>query len=271
MAGASKGHLHAGHKAATTRCARQITPTPLLEGNHPRAKQGSGPTSFRSRDVPEPVQTFTKWQNQFLNLQRTFPRTRAAKGLGYGVPLAGPGAEGRQSLETDHEDSQPHVEAGLDVGQRDFNQPLGEEIRNGAVRASCPLPEGKAGWAVEWVPWMGLPYSAEQGRTAVWGPWVCLAWHMDARLSGIEWQNPTRTRHGWQWHVKDGISKWIESWKTRDFKGVKNDDLWRVLNDINSPMIEWKWVKAHAGNPENEKADKLAHDQALKQKEILKG
>ena len=72
-------------------------------------------------------------------------------------------------------------------------------------------------------------------------------------------------------YVKDGISKWIESWKTRDFKDVKNDDLWRVLNDINSPMIEWKWVKAHAGNPENEKADKLAHDQALKQKEILKG
>jgi ribonuclease HI len=34
-------------------------------------------------------------------------------------------------------------------------------------------------------------------------------------------------------------------------------------------MIEWKWVKAHAGNPENERADKLAHDQALKQKEIL--
>ena len=72
-------------------------------------------------------------------------------------------------------------------------------------------------------------------------------------------------------YVKDGISKWIESWKTRDFKDVKNDDLWRVLNDINSPMIEWKWVKAHAGNPENEKAYKLAHDQALKQKEILKG
>ena len=72
-------------------------------------------------------------------------------------------------------------------------------------------------------------------------------------------------------YVKDGITKWMSSWVVKDFKDVKNDDLWRTLNEINSPMIEWKWVKAHAGNVENEKADKLAHDQALKQKEILKG
>jgi transcription initiation factor TFIIB len=70
-------------------------------------------------------------------------------------------------------------------------------------------------------------------------------------------------------YVKDGITKWMPAWVAKNFKDVKNDDLWRTLNEINSPMVEWKWVKAHAGNPENEKADKLAHDQAVKQKETL--
>ena len=70
-------------------------------------------------------------------------------------------------------------------------------------------------------------------------------------------------------YVKDGISKFIDDWKARDFKDVKNDDLWRTLNQINSPMIDWKWVKAHVGNPENEKVDKLARAQAFKQKDII--
>ena len=70
-------------------------------------------------------------------------------------------------------------------------------------------------------------------------------------------------------YVKDGITKWMNMWINRNFKDVKNDDLWKILSDLafNDDRIKWKWVKAHAGNPENEKADKLAHDQALKQKE----
>ena len=71
-------------------------------------------------------------------------------------------------------------------------------------------------------------------------------------------------------YVVDSVTKWLPGWVERNFKDVKNDDLWRTLNQLISPMIDWKWVKAHAGNPENEKADKLAHDQALKQKETLK-
>ena len=70
-------------------------------------------------------------------------------------------------------------------------------------------------------------------------------------------------------YVKDGITKWITAWKNKDFKDVKNDDLWRILYDLNSSMIDWTWVKAHAGNEENEKVDKLARAQALKQKEII--
>ena len=70
-------------------------------------------------------------------------------------------------------------------------------------------------------------------------------------------------------YVVDSVTKWMTGWVNRDFKDVKNDDLWRTLNQIMSPMIDWKWVKAHVGNPENEKADKLAHNQAIKQKENL--
>jgi len=68
-------------------------------------------------------------------------------------------------------------------------------------------------------------------------------------------------------YVKDGITKWIEKWKLKDYKDVKNDDLWKLLDKENGPSIEWRWVKAHAGNPENERVDELARQEAVKQKD----
>ncbi len=65
-------------------------------------------------------------------------------------------------------------------------------------------------------------------------------------------------------YVKDGISKWIHGWKrngwkTADKKPVKNEELWRALDDaIQRHEISWHWVKGHAGHPENERADELA-------------
>lgn len=67
-------------------------------------------------------------------------------------------------------------------------------------------------------------------------------------------------------YLRDGITKWIHGWKrngwkTADRKPVKNEDLWRVLDDIISTHdISWHWVKGHAGHPENERADALARD-----------
>ncbi|WP_262695869.1 ribonuclease HI [Kordiimonas aquimaris] len=66
-------------------------------------------------------------------------------------------------------------------------------------------------------------------------------------------------------YVKDGITKWIigwkaKGWKTAAKKPVKNEDLWRMLDDVSANHdIDWKWVKGHAGNPENERADALAN------------
>jgi ribonuclease HI len=66
-------------------------------------------------------------------------------------------------------------------------------------------------------------------------------------------------------YVMKGITTWIHAWKrkgwrTADKKPVKNDDLWRQLDELrNRHEIEWHWVKGHAGHPENERADELAN------------
>lgn len=66
-------------------------------------------------------------------------------------------------------------------------------------------------------------------------------------------------------YVKDGITSWIHNWKKRgwrtaDNKPVKNAELWQRLDALVSQhTIEWRWVKGHAGNPGNERADALAN------------
>jgi len=65
-------------------------------------------------------------------------------------------------------------------------------------------------------------------------------------------------------YVMKGISEWIHSWKRRgwrtaDGKPVKNDDLWRRLDEARSRHdVKWHWVKGHAGHELNERADELA-------------
>ena len=69
-------------------------------------------------------------------------------------------------------------------------------------------------------------------------------------------------------YVMDGLTKWIKGWqrngwKTADKKPVKNAELWQALLAATGPhRIEWKWVKGHAGHPDNERADRLASDAA---------
>jgi len=66
-------------------------------------------------------------------------------------------------------------------------------------------------------------------------------------------------------YVQQGISEWIHSWKKRgwrtaDRKPVKNEDLWRRLDELaGEHEIEWLWVRGHDGNPGNERADELAN------------
>ena len=65
-------------------------------------------------------------------------------------------------------------------------------------------------------------------------------------------------------YVQKGITEWIHGWKKRGWKTaakkpVKNEDLWRRLDDaIARHDVKWHWVKGHAGHAENERADELA-------------
>ena len=66
-------------------------------------------------------------------------------------------------------------------------------------------------------------------------------------------------------YVKDGITNWIHNWKKHGWmtaakKPVKNAELWQELDRLASMhTIEWRWVKGHAGDPGNERADELAN------------
>jgi ribonuclease HI len=66
-------------------------------------------------------------------------------------------------------------------------------------------------------------------------------------------------------YVQQGITEWIHNWKRRgwrtaDKKPVKNEDLWRRLDELAQQHdVEWLWVKGHAGHDGNERADVLAN------------
>ena len=75
-------------------------------------------------------------------------------------------------------------------------------------------------------------------------------------------------------YVRKGITEWIHGWKARGWRTaakqpVKNADLWQKLDAVVSSsghQIDWRWVKGHAGDPGNERADALANqgvDKAL--------
>ena len=65
-------------------------------------------------------------------------------------------------------------------------------------------------------------------------------------------------------YVQKGITEWIHSWKRRGWKTasrtpVKNEDLWRRLdNAVQHQDVSWHWIKGHAGHEGNERADALA-------------
>lgn len=68
-------------------------------------------------------------------------------------------------------------------------------------------------------------------------------------------------------YVRKGITEWIHGWKARGWRTaakapVKNADLWQRLDMLVATAghkIDWRWVKGHAGDPGNERADALAN------------
>jgi len=68
-------------------------------------------------------------------------------------------------------------------------------------------------------------------------------------------------------YVRKGITEWLPGWKAKGWKTaarqpVKNVDLWQQLDALvqqGGHAIDWRWVKGHAGDPGNERADALAN------------
>jgi ribonuclease HI len=65
-------------------------------------------------------------------------------------------------------------------------------------------------------------------------------------------------------YLRKGITEWIHNWKRRGWltaakKPVLNQDLWRRLDDLNARRVQWRYTRGHAGDPDNERCDELAH------------
>lgn len=75
-------------------------------------------------------------------------------------------------------------------------------------------------------------------------------------------------------YVQKGMTEWLQGWKRRgwktaDKKPVKNADLWQQLDTlVGSHDVRWQWVRGHAGDPGNERADQLANEGVSK---VLRG
>ncbi len=71
-------------------------------------------------------------------------------------------------------------------------------------------------------------------------------------------------------YVIKGMTEWLvqwkaRGWKTADKKPVKNEDLWKRLDELCAKhQVTWEWVKGHAGHPENERVDALARTETEK-------
>lgn len=67
-------------------------------------------------------------------------------------------------------------------------------------------------------------------------------------------------------YVRNGITEWLPNWRRRGWrtagrKPVKNQDLWQDLASLaDRHEVSWHWVKGHAGDPGNERADRLANE-----------
>lgn len=64
-------------------------------------------------------------------------------------------------------------------------------------------------------------------------------------------------------YVVKGINEWLENWKQKEFKKVKNPDLWKEYVEVSKPhKIKATWVRGHNGHEENERCDKIAKEEA---------
>jgi len=141
--------------------------------------------------------------------------------------------------------------------------PLVELFTDGACRGN----PGPGGWAV-------LLRMGAREREIAGGETQTTNNRMElkAAIEGLKaLKRPCRVEiHTDSNYVRDGITRWVHGWlgngwRTSSKKPVKNADLWQELVDAVEPhRVEWHWVKAHSGHPENDRVDALACAEADK-------
>ncbi len=79
-------------------------------------------------------------------------------------------------------------------------------------------------------------------------------------LEALTIENQNVTVYSDSKYVVDSVEKrWVFGWVKKGFKGKKNEDLWRrYLKSHQRHNVKFKWIKGHAGHPENERCDRLA-------------
>ncbi len=76
-------------------------------------------------------------------------------------------------------------------------------------------------------------------------------------------------------YVRQGITEWLPGWVRRGWRNaagqpVKNRDLWERLHAAcHRHRIDWRWVKGHSGDPDNDRVDALARAQAVRERGLL--
>jgi len=126
---------------------------------------------------------------------------------------------------------------------------------------ACSGNPGPGGWGVI-LRWRGQEKEMYGGETETTNNRM----ELTAAIMAIEALNRSvKARlHTDSTYVRDGITRWIarwkeKGWKTSSRKPVKNVDLWQRLDAaVAAHDVEWRWVRGHAGHPENERADELA-------------
>ena len=72
-------------------------------------------------------------------------------------------------------------------------------------------------------------------------------------------------------YVHKGITAWMDGWKRKGWRtagkqAVKNQDLWKALDEALAPhVVSWEWVKGHGSHADNIRVDKLANGAARNQ------
>lgn len=145
---------------------------------------------------------------------------------------------------------------------------------NIATDGSCLGNPGPGGWGVAIFNSEGLENSISGGAVDTTNNRMELI----AFIEACKWIEKTGCNEDitfWidSTYVIKGATEWLRSWWRRDFRGVKNADLWREIAEMRNIWRDCKlcWVKGHNGHEYNEAADALARAESEKIRESNEG